>query len=485
MLNINPLIDQGITTMFVLTVPAALSYVIVKRYLPDGRRILESLITYIITTFLFAIVLYFGYTRFTSLKHNINTFLTVVSLAFILSISFTVLKFGIQYIMRMALDEKRGFRSKIDELNHCLSEVDEDLIAEEVFKQLEIEGIFLIAENQDGLLLRKAAGRYSDEHQEQTALENYYFSAINNIDCAEFLPGALPAEVFVPVVLDNFKCGIFFGHRCSHVKLTHAELQQLNLLGYQIGYRLKMKYVTKHLSEELNSMAQSVLQQQQWGRGLRVINRLLFRSFEDERKALAREIHDGPLQLSLDASRRLKQVLEECSSDAPNLNNISVIRDIIQELNYELREVCANLRPSILSDLGLVVAAEAMCKQVMLNEILKVSLSVNNIDKNQRLAEEVELGAFRLLQEGITNAVKHSGAVRVEVGIALVDNNLELMVEDNGRGFDINGLDDWTGFGEHFGIIGMRERVEGLGGNFAIESKRGSGVKVRASIPIG
>jgi two-component system sensor histidine kinase ComP len=150
-------------------------------------------------------------------------------------------------------------------------------------------------------------------------------------------------------------------------------------------------------------MAEEIIETQRRTQSLSIINKLLFKNLENERIAVAREIHDGPLQLGLEVSRRLKQLLQEPSGDEDIAVKISAIQEITQELNYQLRSVCADLRPSSLADLGLIPAVESWCQQVMQKEPIIISLKVRDISRDQRFKEDIELGAFRFLQEGLTN----------------------------------------------------------------------------------
>jgi len=160
------------------------------------------------------------------------------------------------------------------------------------------------------------------------------------------------------------------------------------------------------------------------------------------------------------------------------------MQDMIEDLNYELRSICTNLRPSSLRDLGLIPAVEVMFEQIMQRELLVIVLDVIGMSREARFNEDIELVAFRFLQEGINNVIKHSGSSRVNVTITLVNRKIEMLMKDSGKGFDPQEIADWSLTGNHFGIIGMKERIESLGGDFSITSKIGQGVMLKASIPI-
>lgn len=195
----------------------------------------------------------------------------------------------------------------------------------------------------------------------------------------------------------------------------------------------------------------------------------MFKSIEQERKSIARDLHDGSLQLALDLNRWLDDIVEECPS-AKGDKAIAHMRDVVENLNFELRSICSDLRPPSLNDLGLVYAIQIMCEEKMENDSVFISLETVGISEGVRLKEEVELAAYRFLQEGITNAVKHSGSSKINIYIELNDSELELSIRDFGNGFDIGEIDDWPLTSEHFGLIGMKERFQGIGGELQINS---------------
>lgn len=208
------------------------------------------------------------------------------------------------------------------------------------------------------------------------------------------------------------------------------------------------------------------------------------RNFEEEKKSIAREIHDGPLQLNIQVNKKLKELLEETDLNDEMADKVSLIQNLAEEANYQLRVLCTELRPASLNDLGLITAVDYMCQELMKRELITISLTVRGMERDLRLQEDIEISAFRFLQEGLSNVLKHSGASQADVQVILAKGNLELMVKDSGKGFDLNKLKAAELTGIHLGLVGMRERIDGLGGNFKIKTKPGCGVELMAIIPI-
>ncbi len=486
--NFKPIVYAKVSTLFVFVIPATWYYVIVNKYLPDSRRLLRNIITYlalgVIVSFFVSYVL-FSFKVVTTL--NLEVYLSSLSLTMIFSVCFSYLRFVTSKLVDKFIffEGKQAFNKRVLDLNANLSSInDEDRILQEVVKSLAIEGAFIVVEDGNRGYLKKAVGRFSGKPSEQADLEEFY-QTDNKINLnVVILPHDFPAEVYIPFVSDNFTCGIFLGHRFSRVKFERDELPLITLISSQLAQRLKMTFVIKELSKEIKSLAQRSLDSQLRNRGLQGVTTSLFRSLEKERKSVAREIHDGPLQLGLDLNRRLRFLIGESPTDDKSVQDISHMRELIEDLNFELRLICNDLRPPTLTDLGLLPAIELMCEETMQKELLVISLETVGISREHRFKEETELAAYRFLQEGITNALKHSGSTKLKIHIAMREASIELMISDSGKGFDTSKIYDWSLTGVHFGLVGMKERIESLGGNLQISSTIGQGAVLKASIPI-
>jgi len=204
------------------------------------------------------------------------------------------------------------------------------------------------------------------------------------------------------------------------------------------------------------------------------------RASEAERKRWARELHDetlqdlGALKLSLETALRASQ--EDTLVDA-TANAVEQLQFTIESL----QNVIAELRPAALDQLGIKPAVEALVARTAATSGLdidaRVELSYSGSQVPRRLDPEVENTVYRLVQESLTNAVKHAGAERASVAILEGDDDVSVTVEDDGSGFDPS--KPRAGFG----LVGMRERVELVGGRLTIESVPGGGTMVRAHLP--
>jgi two-component system sensor histidine kinase DegS len=206
----------------------------------------------------------------------------------------------------------------------------------------------------------------------------------------------------------------------------------------------------------------------------------LAREREDERRRLARDLHDGPAQ-SLSAALFGVDLALATLERAPESAREELLhtRELLRDALNELRAMMFGLRPRLLEEKGLGPALEAMAGMAPLWGPT-VTVAVN--EQSVRLADDVELALYRIAQEAITNARKHSAAREIRVILDVCTDSATLSVTDNGQGFPPRRIRPSAGHGE--GVPGMRERAELLGGTLQIESAPGKGTQVLATLPL-
>jgi signal transduction histidine kinase len=196
---------------------------------------------------------------------------------------------------------------------------------------------------------------------------------------------------------------------------------------------------------------------------------------ERERARWARELHDSVLQGL--ASRRVLLSAALKSGDSVRLAAAveEALVDMVRDID-DLRGLITELRPATLDQLGLVAALEDLVGRVGHGAEIELVLDLQ-VDA-ERIEAELETVVYRLVQEGLTNVVKHACAGRVDLQIRSSEDRLDVLVSDDGEGFDTDA--ERSGFG----LAGMRERVELAGGELQIESSPGAGTRVMASLPL-
>jgi signal transduction histidine kinase len=197
---------------------------------------------------------------------------------------------------------------------------------------------------------------------------------------------------------------------------------------------------------------------------------------EQERRRLARELHDETGQALTSILLGLKALDEKVDGD-PAHAAVGELRDLVVDTLQDVRRLAVELRPKVLDDFGLVPALERLTESLGEQTGIAVSFEAS-IARNERLPPDVETALYRIVQESLTNVVKHAGAKSVSIVLARKPSAVAAIVEDDGRGFDPTYRRE-----NGFGIEGMRERVGLLDGRLQIESGE-SGTTVVAEVPL-
>ena len=219
-------------------------------------------------------------------------------------------------------------------------------------------------------------------------------------------------------------------------------------------------------------------------RRFRGLAKAVWKVQEDERRRLARELHDGlgqTLTALTNQLERLQQKLDgRASSDAAARLADSV--EMARLALNEIRELSRLIRPPVLDDLGLASALSWLARTLEQRAGLHVELSLSGIE--ERLDPELETLVFRIIQEALTNVLRHAGTDVARVAVSSSGGSLVVRVSDAGRGFDAQGALGGSGAATGSGLRGMRDRLELFAGKLEIISAAGQGTLVAASIPL-
>ena len=207
------------------------------------------------------------------------------------------------------------------------------------------------------------------------------------------------------------------------------------------------------------------------------------RAQEEERKRIARELHDDTAQALFGISRHIDNfVRSDATLSTQQIVFLQETRQRITDALQGIRQFSQDLRPSVIDDLGLLPAVQWLVKQMEEEHRIKTRLTV--LGKERRLSPEVELILFRITQEALSNIYKHAQASQAEVTIDFKEAELHLTVSDNGEGFQLpRTVSDLSRSGK-LGFIGMQERVSLLNGKITVRSERGKGTTVTVKAPI-
>ncbi len=203
---------------------------------------------------------------------------------------------------------------------------------------------------------------------------------------------------------------------------------------------------------------------------------------EEERRRVAREVHDGLTQMLVAAHQHLQAFAEYHPPDDPEGRaDLGWVLEVVQQTVGEARRVIADLRPTALDDFGLATAIRLQA-QALRDEGWEVDYEETLGE--ERLPVAMETALFRVAQEALTNARKHAGTKRVGIALERLEHAVRIRIRDWGRGFSPTALTNGGAPGERVGLSSMRERVALFGGSLEIESSPGAGTSLVAKVPL-
>ncbi len=247
-------------------------------------------------------------------------------------------------------------------------------------------------------------------------------------------------------------------------------------------YRVSLtRMQTDSASEPLVQLVlEDVTEERAEGQRARHFAELLLKAQDEERQRIARELHDEPLQLLVHLARSLERFGTVPRIPTTLAGDLAGARHQTLDVADRLRAVVRGLRPPALEQLGLVAALRGFLVDAA--DVAPTRTDLRVIGGEVRLTPETELGAFRIAQEAVNNAICHAGADHLWLTIVFGDGGLCLRVADNGHGFDPAALTRQPQ-AEHLGLLGMRERAALLGGRLKVQSAPGQGTVVEATLP--
>jgi len=292
--------------------------------------------------------------------------------------------------------------------------------------------------------------------------------AVNIVNCMrlEKAGWAQPRHATVPLrTAGGGQSGVMNLVLPSRRALGPRELATLSAIGDQVGLAAERARLYEELREK-EALRRRLLEK-------------LISAQEDERRRIARELHDEAGQALTALILNLE--MAEQSSRSVEPQQLARLRGIAEDTLAELRRLIYDLRPSILDDLGLAAAVRWYVKENIEPQGLQVMMTITGAD--DRLPTYVETAVFRIVQEALTNILKHARARHAAIEVAITPQHVSLVITDDGRGFDLSAVT--TRIEGGMGLLGMRERAELLGGTLRLKSGEGGGTRVEAMIPAG
>ena len=264
------------------------------------------------------------------------------------------------------------------------------------------------------------------------------------------------------------------------------EERYANVYGRDITVRKQAEDDLKKAHDELEiRVKERTVDLEKANKTLRHLSSRLLSAQEEERKRIALEIHDT-IGACLSAVKfKVQGTLAgiETKNQAEVAESFKALTPVIQEGIEECRRLQQDLRPSILDDLGLLVTLSWFCRRYQ-TIYTGIKVDLEQTLEESDIPNPLKVVIFRVTQEGMNNIAKHSKSDVVHMSLRKMDGRIELVLEDNGQGFDLKKVLGSEKTKQGLGLTSMAERTELSGGSFAIESAEGKGTVIRASWPL-
>ena len=298
------------------------------------------------------------------------------------------------------------------------------------------------------------------------------------------------------------RAGTFFAEAITPIEKTHRaaredndQLVQLNQSLIQRSVDLiasnrqlqreilQRKSVEESLRKSEQHYSQLLEQSRHMQEQLRLLSRQLLSAQEEERKMISRELHDQIAQTLTGINIRLASLKTESTLNHKGLQKkISSTQRLVEKSVDIVHRFARELRPTVLDDLGLIPALHSFMKSFTARTGVRTHLTAFAAVERLDTAKRTVL--FRVAQEALTNVARHAQASRVEVSIQKLPGCIGLKIKDDGKSFNVERTLHANG-GKRLGLLGMRERLEMVGGKFTVESAPGKGTTILAQIPSG
>lgn len=265
---------------------------------------------------------------------------------------------------------------------------------------------------------------------------------------------------------------VWIGSKTNHTRFNSDELRWLKTLANYSSIVFENLYLIEGLIEDLESEVRKEQTTSPW------VLRLLFCLSENERRKLAADLHDSALQDQLIWYRKLEGLMNDYPIPDKMGDELNEIKEGLLDVIHQIRETCNELRPPLLKEMGVIEAVESIVEHSQMRDNFAVDFRPKPF--SQPLNEEQITAIYRIVQELLRNAAKHSQANKVTLELEQRKGKIYFRYKDDGIGMDV---DYMKASFEHMGLSGIKERVASLEGEITFRSKRGSGLEVVINLP--
>lgn len=364
-----------------------------------------------------------------------------------------------------------------EQSQHYVAELEERIaernLVEAALRESEERYRELFENARDAMYVHDLDGTYTSINHAAEKLSGYAREEIVGHNFSEFIP----AE-HIEDVRERF-CG-----KLANKGETTYEVDVIAKDGRRVPVEVSSRAIyEKGVIVGIQGTARDITERKQAQDALQMFSRQLIEAQEEERRRIARELHDQIGQV-LTAVKMNLHTIQRVSEGGEALTHIKDNIEAVDEALRLVRDLSVDLRPPLLDDLGLVTALRWYIDRYAKRSGVVADLVIEMKDQNERFSRELETACFRIAQEALTNVVRHARASCVLVRLVKEKHSLFLSVKDDGVGFDPESLRKRAPRAATLGLLGMQERAHAAGGTVEIDSRASKGTEIRLRLPL-
>lgn len=364
-----------------------------------------------------------------------------------------------------------------EQSQHYVAELEERIaernLVEAALRESEERYRELFENARDAMYVHDLDGNYTSINHAAEKLSGYAREDIIGHNFSEFIPAG-----HIKDVRERF-CG-----KLANRSETTYEVEVIAKDGRLVPVEVSSRAIyEKGVIVGIQGTARDITERKQAQDTLQMFSRQLIEAQEDERRRIARELHDQIGQVLTAVKMNLHTIQRVCDAGEA-LTHIKDNIEAVDEALRLVRDLSVDLRPPLLDDLGLVTALRWYVDRYAKRSGVVADLVIEMKDQNERFSRELETACFRIAQEALTNVVRHARASCVLVRLVKDKHSLFLSVKDNGVGFDPDSLRKRAPRAATLGLLGMQERAHAAGGAVEIDSRVSKGTEIRLKLPL-
>ncbi len=474
-LGLSPPVQPQVAALSTVALPLSLAYVVLRYRFLGIEVVVGRALVYGLMTALLAGCYALGLAGLAVARRNgldENVLVTVIFFAAVTATFVPIRDFLRTRIDYLIYRDRYNYATTLRELGDQLASIrplDEALsvVAEALTSAMNLEGVAVLLCRGDGTYdIQAASGRYAAGAGPK--LEDW----AARIDADP--PRAAGTATWIPLVARGERCGFLcLGAKRVPSEFSPGDLDLLHTLASQAAVAVANVLLVERLKAKVEELS--------------LLRDRLLHAQEEERKRVARDLHDGALHTVLGLARQADVAAYHSAigNHHPELcDQLRNLAELGQGAADELRSICSDLYPAELEHMGLVPALRQLAGDASRDESVIVRVQNNALPDDYRLPASVEETLYRISREALDNVLRHAGATEVRIQLSLDRSQLVLSVCDDGRGFPPGVSAGQLLQSGHLGLASTRERIERLHGEFTLSTFPGRGTEISAQLPI-